>query len=151
VWVTPLKTKKTGPARVVNTRTNKVHLADAFVVLVWVCSLRTQQRADVVSGLCPFFWGVASVFWGLGFSVHLWMVLFMVGEFDPGSGRTLAACLTHASRTLKRFRVWMSGERVSNTWVICPALWDKPWKRGLIPDRTCCCMVVCGKLLGGVG
>lgn len=29
--------------------------------------------------------------------------LFIVfcGEFDPGSGRTLAACLTHASRTLK--------------------------------------------------
>ena len=24
------------------------------------------------------------------------------GEFDPGSGRTLAACLTHASRTMKR-------------------------------------------------
>ena len=23
------------------------------------------------------------------------------GEFDPGSGRTLAACLTHASRTVK--------------------------------------------------
>ena len=23
----------------------------------------------------------------------------VVGEFDPGSGRTLAACLTHASRT----------------------------------------------------
>ena len=23
----------------------------------------------------------------------------LVGEFDPGSGRTLAACLTHASRT----------------------------------------------------
>ena len=22
------------------------------------------------------------------------------GEFDPGSGRTLAACLTHASRTM---------------------------------------------------
>ena len=27
-----------------------------------------------------------------------------------------------------------SGERVSNTWAICPALRDKPWKRGLIPD-----------------
>lgn len=27
--------------------------------------------------------------------------LFIVGEFDPGSGRTLAACLTHASRTMK--------------------------------------------------
>ena len=24
---------------------------------------------------------------------------FFFGEFDPGSGRTLAACLTHASRT----------------------------------------------------
>ena len=30
----------------------------------------------------------------------------------------------------------ISGERVSNTWAICPALWDKPWKRGLIPDMT---------------
>ena len=29
--------------------------------------------------------------------VFLDFVLF--GEFDPGSGRTLAACLTHASRT----------------------------------------------------
>ncbi len=24
---------------------------------------------------------------------------YFYGEFDPGSGRTLAACLTHASRT----------------------------------------------------
>ena len=24
---------------------------------------------------------------------------YFIGEFDPGSGRTLAACLTHASRT----------------------------------------------------
>ena len=37
------------------------------------------------------------------------------GEFDPGSGRTLAACLTHASRTVKPLRGWISGERVSNT------------------------------------
>ena len=34
------------------------------------------------------------------------------------------------------FREGISGERVSNTWAICPALWDKPWKRGLIPDMT---------------
>ena len=26
---------------------------------------------------------------------------FFNGEFDSGSGRTLAACLTHASRTMK--------------------------------------------------
>ena len=28
-------------------------------------------------------------------------LLVLFGEFDPGSGRTLAACLTHASRTVK--------------------------------------------------
>jgi hypothetical protein len=27
------------------------------------------------------------------------------GEFDPGSGRTLAACLTHASRTELSFKL----------------------------------------------
>ena len=59
---------------------------------------------------------------------------FLFGEFDSGSGRTLAACLTHASRTVRPFRGYTSGERVSNTWVICPALWDKPGKLGLIPD-----------------
>ena len=40
-------------------------------------------------------------------------VLVLFGEFDPGSGRTLAACLTHASRTRTglRFLVeWRTGE-----------------------------------------
>ena len=48
--------------------------------------------------------------WGL-------FLLVLFGEFDPGSGRTLAACLTHASRTVKGSACWfwMSGERVSNT------------------------------------
>ena len=36
---------------------------------------------------------------------------------------------------------YSSGERVSNTWVICPALWDKPGKLGLIPYRTASWMV----------
>ena len=31
---------------------------------------------------------------------------------------------------------YSSGERVSNTWVICPVLRDKLGKLGLIPDRT---------------
>ena len=30
----------------------------------------------------------------------------------------------------------ISGERVSNTWVTCPRLRDKPGKLGLIPDMT---------------
>src|ERR1700760_1381846 len=44
-----------------------------------------------------------------------------------------------------------SGERVSNTWVICPALWDKPGKLGLIPNMTCGGIFMGGKPLGGVG
>src|SRR5215218_3473561 len=70
------------------------------------------------------------------------------GEFDPGSGRTLAACLTHASRAVRPLRGYTSGERVSNTWVTCPQLWDKPGKLGLIPDMTCRCMTVGGKFFG---
>ena len=38
-----------------------------------------------------------------------------IGEFDPGSGRTLAACLTHASRTGLGGNSQVSGERVRNT------------------------------------
>src|ERR1700730_10149291 len=75
---------------------------------------------------------------------RLWGFLF--GEFDPGSGRTLAACLTHASRTERSLRRYSSGERESNTWVICPAVWDKPGKLGLIPDRNMPCMWCGGKL-----
>lgn len=41
------------------------------------------------------------------------MFLFY-GEFDPGSGRTLVACLTHASRTVKLLLAgvdqWRTGE-----------------------------------------
>ena len=52
--------------------------------------------------------------WGAG--LGLGWVLF--GEFDPGSGRTLAACLTHASRTgppLCGWVEWRTGEyHVSN-------------------------------------
>jgi hypothetical protein len=52
------------------------------------------------------FFGLA----GLGFfgKVFCLLGLFVflqvfVGEFDPGSGRTLAACLTHASRAERPF------------------------------------------------
>ena len=76
-----------------------------------------------------FFWGWVGpglVFWTVVLTVGSgWLfvvgwglvLLVLFGEFDPGSGRTLAACLTHASRTVKGsvFWFWMSGERVSNT------------------------------------
>ena len=34
---------------------------------------------------------------------------------------------------------------MSNTWVTCPLLWDKPGKLGLIPDMTFACMGGGGK------
>ena len=48
-----------------------------------------------------FLVGVARFLLFGGWVVLFRAVLFLFGEFDPGSGRTLAACLTHASRTLK--------------------------------------------------
>ena len=62
-----------------------------FVVIFW-----TPAQAFVVCG------GLF-VCWVSGFSrpVSDVVLKFFCGEFDPGSGRTLAACLTHASRTMK--------------------------------------------------
>ena len=63
--------------------------------------------------LALFFWGWVGpglVFWTVVLTVGSgWLfvvgwglvLLVLFGEFDPGSGRTLAACLTHASRTVK--------------------------------------------------
>jgi hypothetical protein len=56
------------------------------------------------------------------------------GEFDPGSGSTLAACLMHASRT-----GWPSGHlrggRVRTTWAICRRVGDSFRKREVIPHE----------------
>ena len=88
--------------------------------------MRVSFENSTVCRALLFFWFCASLFclFGQGF----------VGEFDPGSGRTLAACLTHASRAVGPLWGYTSGERVSNTWVTCPSLWDKPGKLGLIPN-----------------
>ena len=65
---------------------------------------------------------------------------YLTQEFDPGSGRTLAACLTHASRTDYRkssdTKKIVSGERVSNAWATCLVHWDNREKFLLIPDMT---------------
>ena len=68
-------------------------------------------------------------------------------EFDPGSGRTLAACLIHASRTRATGACTgqSSGERVSNTWVTCPSEGDNIRKRMLKPHRSSNRMVWRGK------
>ena len=83
----------------------------AWVCVGVVCELDSVFVClQFVLFLCLFLFlsflvGVARLFpllcWGVGgwFSSGL---CFLFGEFDPGSGRTLAACLTHASRTMMR-------------------------------------------------
>jgi hypothetical protein len=51
------------------------------------------------------------------------------GEFDPGSGRTLAAGLIHASRTVSNG----SGARVRNTYVTYLMVGDSRGKLRIIP------------------
>ena len=85
---------------------------------MYVVSVNDQQ-CFVGVGWCDLF---------ILFSILLSVILFFVclvfrlacvwwhfyGEFDPGSGRTLAACLTHASRTerplLAEVLEWRTGE-----------------------------------------
>src|SRR5689334_12336562 len=66
----------------------------------------------------------------------------VLGEFDPGSGRTLAACLTHASRAERPLRGYSSGERVSNTWTTYLSHRNTPGKPGSMPDNVQCCRVL---------
>ena len=69
-----------------------------------VCFLRTQQGVVKASAKFVFF-----VYPRRGIDLAVFLLgLFLqvfVGEFDPGSGRTLAACLTHASRAERPFGV----------------------------------------------
>ncbi len=69
---------------------------------------------DFYPGLLVFVMSGLDSFGSIFVAGMLFQQVF-VGEFDPGSGRTLAACLTHASRAERPFRGYSSGERVSNT------------------------------------
>src|SRR5699024_12580861 len=65
------------------------------------------------------------------------------GEFDLGSGRTLAVCLIHASRaqeadgSLRADVCGMSGGWVSITWVTCLEAWDDSGETVLMTDQLC--------------
>src|ERR1700743_3708872 len=110
--------------------------------MVCGCLLRTQQCVELFCA--DSFCGVGVFVFLCQFVLFLFVRVFC-GEFDPGSGRTLAACLTHASRAVRPFWGYTSGERVSNNGGTCLELWDKPGKLGLIPDMTFSCMGVGGK------
>ena len=77
-----------------------------FVVIFW-----TPAWAAF---LCGLWWFVLLLGFGLFTACFGFVLKFFCGEFDPGSGRTLAACLTHASRTerllLAGVLEWRTGE-----------------------------------------
>ena len=74
---------------------------------------RILENSTVCQLSMPMFKNTLLGFFELKFSSHGSLALSGVGvfikvfdgEFDPGSGRTLAACLTHASRTMMPFGV----------------------------------------------
>ncbi len=68
---------------------------------------------------------------------HFLLLYIDNGEFDPGSERTLAAWIRHASRTRKLpSGSEYSGERVSNGWKTCPSMGDNSSNELLIPHTT---------------
>ena len=70
------------------------------------------------------------------------------GEFDPGSGSTLAACLMHASRTGLPSG-GSRGGRVRSTWATCPGAGDSRGKPRAIPRTPPPLWGVGGKALRG--
>ena len=99
-------------------------MTDACRTLVWGVEVMVDGFFGKTMILADLFWGsIVSCFVScrefgsflLQLCFGVVVVLFFNGEFDPGSGRTLAACLTHASRAERLLRGYSSGERVSNT------------------------------------
>ena len=64
-------------------------------VMICSVSFKLVSSQPIPVGGCTR-WASGLYLYGLGSYSNIY------GEFDPGSGRTLAACLTHASRTVKR-------------------------------------------------
>ena len=73
----------------------------------------------------PWFWDVVVLKFYFLWRVWSWL--------RTNAGGVLNTCKSNGKALLAGYS---SGERVSNTWVICPALRDKPGKLGLIPDRS---------------
>ena len=57
------------------------------------------------------------------------------GEFDPGSGQTLAACVKHASRTVYLRKGVHSGGRLSITWMTCLLVGNSGGKLSVKPHE----------------
>ena len=78
-------------------------------LFIFLCSNFLDASMSCI--LCGLWWFVLLLGFGLFTACFGFVLKFFCGEFDPGSGRTLAACLTHASRTE---RPCLQGTRVAN-------------------------------------
>jgi hypothetical protein len=81
------------------------------LLFVFCCALAPPGQGVMFLFGQIFFWLLGQIFL-IRIRLPLVVGLFLFGEFDSGSGRTLAACLTHASRTVRPFGVheWRTGE-----------------------------------------
>ena len=80
--------------------------AGGWLVVLLLVGLLVGVPGFLFAASCCGAW----LFFGACFG--FFMMVFC-GEFDPGSGRTLAACLTHASRTMMP-GLFCSGGLVAN-------------------------------------
>ena len=120
----------------------KRNVLSFFLILVfwtWYFGWRFWAEANGVrrftDKIMRFFLIISLWVFVIAFSLY---DFFYNGEFDPGSGWTLAIGLTHASRgetALCACTFWTStGARVSIAYPTFPPLGDTPLKDGLIPD-----------------
>src|SRR5258708_32673601 len=89
------------------------------------CQSRSSLIGRATNLRAAKYWTISSLTWIVYNSATIAHAAHAVGavdnldgEFDPGSGETLAACLTHARRT-PCFGEW-SGGRASNDWEPAP-------------------------------
>ena len=124
--VVPLQSQTKNGVQQTSSLARKVHWKDCFTV-----QEASTEKIQFIEKRW-FFWKNWECQWQAKNYIKIYNE-----EFDPGSGWTLAAGLTHASRgaACSNFRVWMTatGARVRNAWATCPFQGDNRWKRRLIP------------------
>src|SRR2546430_487715 len=81
----PARCSGQAAARAVSRHAPRAPALCTWAPLVWVLTLSEKLRVGARSDTC---------------------LVVLHGEFDPGSGRTLAACLTHASGATNQGLPW---------------------------------------------
>ena len=130
-WVVADRKAAEGILKIEQCTTSEQALESNLMIRLWESQKRLKNQKKVIASVKRS-WCFGSIWRSRGFLIYNFHK-----EFDPGSGRTLAARLTHASRT-EIFWVYLrylSGGRVSNTWATYLGERDSFWKRMVIPHN----------------